>query len=245
MQIDVQRVDYSDIEPLRTGYRQEANCQIIHDSVLRRGMADCWLIRIDGEVAGYGGIWNRYDPGRITEFHTLPEHRGSALPMYRALIEAGGASEADAQTNMPLMLLMLYDTCDDIRAENVLFADAFTSELRNPGGVFRARKPDDAAGPDGEAAWVFECEGEIAACGGFLTHYNPPYGDIFMSVAEKFRRRGIGSYVVQESKRVCREAGYTPAARCNAENAVSRKTLQRAGLLPCGRLLVGKIRRDD
>jgi GNAT superfamily N-acetyltransferase len=139
---------------------------------------------------------------------------------------------------------MLYDTCVDIRAENVLFADAFTSELPNPGGEFRPRRPDDAPGTDGEAAWVFECEGEIAACGGFLTHYNPPYGDIFMSVSEKFRRRGIGSYVVQEAKRVCREAGYTPAARCNAENGVSRRTLQKAGLLPCGRLLVGKIRLD-
>jgi GNAT superfamily N-acetyltransferase len=226
---------------LRDLYRQEAGCQIIHDSCLRRGIADSFLISIDGAVAGYGGVWNKYDPGRVMEFYTLPWWRGSSLPIYRELVAASGAMEAEAQTNMPLMLLMLYDTCTDIRAENVLFADAFTSTLPNPGGEFRRRRPDDAPGPDGDAEWVFEMDGEIAACGGFLTHYNPPYGDIFMSVAEPFRGRGIGSYVVQEAKRVCYEAGRKPAARCNAENVASRRTLQKAGLLPCGRLLVGKV----
>src|SRR5271165_6987298 len=38
-------------------------------------------------------------------------------------------------------------------------------------------------------------------------HYNVPYGDIFMAVAEPLRRRGYGGYLIQELKRVCYEMG--------------------------------------
>ncbi len=62
MQIGVERTEYTAIESLRASYRSEAGCQIIHDSTLRRGMADAYLIRIDGELAGYGGVWTRFDP---------------------------------------------------------------------------------------------------------------------------------------------------------------------------------------
>ena len=81
----------------------------------------------------------------------------------------------------------------------------------------------------------------VVAAGGVLCHYNPPYGDLFMGVAGPFRRRGYGSYLVQELKRVAYERGQVPAARCNAANGGSRATLQRAGLMPCARVLTGRI----
>lgn len=34
-----------------------------------------------------------------------------------------------------------------------------------------------------------------------------------LAVAEPFRRRGFGAFLVQELKRVCYEGGYVPAAR--------------------------------
>jgi GNAT superfamily N-acetyltransferase len=68
-----------------------------------------------------------------------------------------------------------------------------------------------------------------------------PYGDIYMSVAEPLRRRGLGSYLVQELKRVCYENGDVPAARCNPTNVASRKMLQKAGFVPCGHILAGKL----
>ena len=83
--------------------------------------------------------------------------------------------------------------------------------------------------------------GRVVATGGFLCHYNPPYGDLYMEVAEHARRQGYGSYLIQELKRVCYEAGRLPSARCSPENEASRRTLERAGLLSCGRLLVGEV----
>ena len=62
-----------------------------------------------------------------------------------------------------------------------------------------------------------------------------------MEVAESHRRCGYGSYLVQELKRVAYEMGRIPAARCNASNVASRATLQKAGMLPCARMLAGAL----
>jgi GNAT superfamily N-acetyltransferase len=91
---------------------------------------------------------------------------------------------------------------------------------------------------------VVELDGQVAGSGGILFHYNRPYGDIYMDVAEPFRRRGAGSFLVQELKRVCYEGGHVPAARCNPANIASRRTLQKAGFVPCGHILTGSVRID-
>ena len=82
-------------------------------------------------------------------------------------------------------------------------------------------------------------DGAVAAKGGILFHYNPPYGDIYMEVMEKFRKHGLGSYLVQELKRECYKLGAIPCARCDPTNVVSRKTLQRAGFVPFAHILNG------
>jgi GNAT superfamily N-acetyltransferase len=74
-----------------------------------------------------------------------------------------------------------------------------------------------------------------------LYHYNRPYGDIYMGIAESFRRKGLGAYLVQELKAVCRKEGTTPAARCNVTNLPSRKTLQKAGFIPCGNIITADL----
>jgi GNAT superfamily N-acetyltransferase len=62
-----------------------------------------------------------------------------------------------------------------------------------------------------------------------------------MDVAEPFRRRGLGSFLVQELKRVCYEGGSVPAARCSPRNIASYLTLQKAGFVPCGNILNGSV----
>src|SRR4029450_6274661 len=89
--------------------------------------------------------------------------------------------------------------------------------------------------------WLLEMEGNTGAKGGILFHYNRPYGDIYMEVSEPFRRRGLGSYLVQELKRRCYELGAIPCARCNPQNIASRRTLQRAGFVPFAHILNASI----
>jgi len=245
MKIEVRRAEYKDVQGLRELYRHEANCQIVTDSALMRAIADPYLIFVNDRIGGYGALWNTYPKGRLMEFHTLPDVRGMAATLFRELLIVSQATHIEAQTNMPLMLMMLYDHAREITTESILFQDAFTTRLVCPGGVFRRATYDDAAAmsPPQEdiGDWVLEFDGAVVANGGYLRHYNPPYGDIFMAVSESRRGRGFGSYLVQELKQVCYEAGSKPSARCNPGNLASRRTLQKAGLLPCGRLLAGEV----
>jgi len=246
MNTEVSRVEVNDVAPLRELYRQEMNCQIIHDSFPRRGFSDPYLLRVEGHIAGYGLVANRHDPDTVDEFYLFPDYRPAALPLFRQLLEASRATKIRAQTNDRLMLLMLYDCAANITSDTILFADALTTHLPCPAGVFRqvtaadkARLFEHKGEPEGD--WIIESEGIVVATGGALFHYNPPYGDIYMEVHEPYRRRGFGSYLVQELKRICYEMGKIPAARCNAANVGSRKTMEKAGLLPCGRILIGGV----
>jgi len=246
MKIEVSRVEVNDILPLRELYRKEMNCQIIHDSFPRRGFSDPYLIRVDGRIAGYGLVANKHYPDTVNEFYTVPDYRAAALPMFRQLLEVSRATKIRTQTNDRLLLLMLSDCAADISSDTILFADGFTTHLTCATGVFRKVTDADKERlfehkhePDGD--WMIESDGVAVATGGALFHYNPPYGDLYMEVHESYRRRGFGSYLLQELKKVCYEMGKTPAARCNVENVASRKTMEKAGLLPCGRVLEGNV----
>jgi GNAT superfamily N-acetyltransferase len=209
-------------------------------------MADPYVILVEGRLAGYGAVWNKYDPGQLMEFYVVPDRRADALPMFRALLAESGATRLEAQTNMPLMLLMFLDCAVNVRSENILFHDAFTTHLPAPNGMLLRVTDEDAGtfahGQEPVGEWMIEVDGAAVAKGGALYHYNAPYADIYMEVAEPYRRRGYGGYLVQELKRICYECGKKPAARCDVSNAASRKTLEKAGLLPCGHLLVGDVR---
>ena len=92
---------------------------------------------------------------------------------------------------------------------------------------------------DGGAKWLLQLDGDIAGTGGILYHYNRPYGDVFMEIAEPFAAGAWGAFLVQELKGICYEGGSVPAARCNVNNAASRSTLQKAGFSPCGNIVTG------
>ena len=141
---------------------------------------------------------------------------------------------------------MLYDCATGISSDTVVFHEGLTTNLSAQGVIFREATEADKGRifehriePVGE--WLLERDGAVVATGGIATHYNPPYGDLFMEVDEPHHRRGYGGYLIQELKRSCYEMGRVPAARCNVANAASRATLQRAGLFPCARLLSGVL----
>jgi GNAT superfamily N-acetyltransferase len=248
MNIEVSRVHVDEITPLRELHRQAMSCQIMHDSFPRRGFSDAYLIRVDGRIGGYGLVANVHWPETVHEFYSLPEYRAAALPMFRQLLEASQATHILAQTNDRLQTLMLYDCAESITGDTILFEDGPPTHLTCPAGIFRKTTEADrprleAQKLDPDSGWLIESEGVPVATGGILFHYNPPYGDLYMAVAESHRQRGYGSFMVQELKRIAYEIGKIPAARCNVSNVASRRTLQRAGMLPCARLLVGDVVR--
>ena len=239
-----------EILPWRDLYRQEMNCQIIHDSLhARKGWTEPYLLMSGGVIAGYGSIavggpWK--GKPAIFEFYVAPPCRSHVFDLFSALLTACKAEASEAQSNDPLLMALLHTFAQNVTSSSILFHDKLTTAHLPDGAIFRHATADDAARvfphqvePVGD--WVLEVEGRLAATGGILFHYNRPYGDIYMEVAAAFRRRGLGCYLVQELKRVCYEQGSVPAARCSPMNIPSRKTLQKAGFVPCGHILTGSV----
>jgi GNAT superfamily N-acetyltransferase len=238
MEFTVRMVEVKEILPWRELYRQEMNCQIIHDSLhARDGWTQPYLIELAGEAAGYGSIvvggpWA--GTRTLFEFFVLEQQRSRFFEAFEALRSASGADAIETQTNDVMLTAILHTWAHDVASEKIIFEDKLATAYRVPGAVLRKREP--------EGDWMLlEVGGELAARGGILYHYNRPYGDIWMEVAEAFRGRGFGTYLVQELKRICYEGGSVPCARCNTSNVASRKTPQKAGFVPRAHILVGKL----
>ena len=247
-QPDITAVPLEAILALREEYRREMNCQIVHDSWHARGFTQSYLFRVADQVVGYGSIGASQGAPRtiVKEFFIRPAYRGSALPIFRRFLKAGGATTIEAQTNDPLLFDLLNQCAVAVSSDTILFSDAAVTHLEAPGVTLRPvslfdrlRMFPHTHEPVGD--WGLEADSRIVATGGLLFHYNPPYGDIYMEVAAPFRRRGCGSYLVQELKRIAREGGHVPAARTGQDNTASQRTLRRAGMMPCGRIVTGRL----
>jgi GNAT superfamily N-acetyltransferase len=245
----VEEVPVEEILGMRDEYRREMDCQIVHDSWHARGFTRSYLLRAGDAVVGYGSVGG--PPGEpqeiVKEFHLRKSFRGRASALFCGLVAASGARWIEAQTNDVLLTLMLHDFATDLTSDRILFDDGLTTAWPPPPGANlralesaeRERVFEHTVEPVGD--WGLESDGAIVATGGFLSHYNPPWSDIHMEVAAPYRRRGFGSYLVQELKRICRKAGKIPGARCRADNQSSRRALERAGMLPCARIVRGRI----
>ncbi len=250
MQAKARPASNADTLSLRTRYRQEMNCQIVHDSIHRRaGWTLTYLLQVGGADAGFGslavgGPWK--DKPSLFEFYVLPEHRTHAFDLFEALLEATDARFIEIQSNELLLAAMVHTYARDVVSEKIVFQDGMTTALPSGGATLRCVTSDDdvrraieerQGGPE----WVLELDGQLAGKGGVLFHYNRPYGDIYMEIDESLRRRGLGAWLVQEIKRAAYELGAIPCARSSPENVASRRTLQKAGFTPLAHMLTGTI----
>lgn len=236
--VTVEATTYEAIAPLREELRSRAGCQIVRDSILRRGLAQPYAIGRDGVTVGYGGVWVEHDPGRVMEFWVTPGAREIAPACYAEFVRVCAAHELEAQTNLPLMHAMMTRFGSDPKPTHFLFEDVGSSSLGARDWVVRAPTPADG---EVDAEWVVDDAGRVVAEGGLLGHYNPPYLDVYMSVEPERRGEGIGAWLVQELCRIARSRGSVPAARCSIENEASRRTLLRGGMREVGTIECARV----
>ena len=250
MRISTALASSQDTLPLRVRYRTEANGQIVHDSIHRRpGWTKSYLLQIGGSVVGFGSVaiagpWK--DKPTVFEFYVLPERRGRAFDLFEAFVAASGARFFEVQTSDRLLTVMLHAYSSDLASEKIIFRDELTTSLPAQGAALKRVTSENESvrcfqDRAGTSEWTLELQAKAVGSGTLLFHYNHPYCDVAMEVNEEYRRRGLGAYLVQELKRIAYEMGGVPAARCSPNNVASRKTLQKAGLVPFAHILVGHI----
>lgn len=249
--ITVQQVPLQDIAAMREAFRAEMNCQIVHDSIHHRHGWTLEFALAEGDrTVGYAslavnGPWRNRPT--FYELYVAPDRRSRAYALFEAFLTTTQPAAFEVQSSDVLTTTMALTFARDIATERVVFRDHSTTMHVLPGatlGCVTAAEDIQAAiaARQGGGEWELDVDGTRVGKGGILFHYNPPYGDVYMEIDEGFRRRGYGSYLVQELKRICCELGAIPAARCDPTNTASQRTLQRAGFLPNAHVMIGAFR---
>lgn len=235
------------ILPFRKKFLKENKFQIRYNACHERNWTDSYLLLKGSQAVGYGsikGLKQISDRDTIFEFYITPSKRSFAPSFYKALINAAQVQFAEAQSNDILNSQMLQIHCTDVEENVILFGESQASLTYPENITFRkVKESDDVFGKKKEdlGGFVLESEGQIVAEGGYMTHYNKPYADLFMEVDPKERRKGYGSFIIQELINDCKKNNLIPAARCLAKNEASKKTLIKAGFNIVGNMLQGKI----
>jgi len=248
MTLSAIKTNLQEILPLRNLFLQENNFQIRYNAQHERGWSDSYLITHDEEKIGYGSISGKENIGdrdAIFEFYIIPSFRNLAPLAFSKLVHASRVPFIICQSNDLLLLSLLFQFGQNINADTVLLEEDFTSSLYIDSVIFRKRNDKDIvfehkAEPVG--TYVLEFNSEVVATGGFFLHYNMPFADLYMEVREDCRRKGFGSFLIQEIKKQCYLAGRVPAARTGLDNIASRATLIKVGFKVAGFMLSGTIR---
>ncbi|HEY5919427.1 MAG TPA: GNAT family N-acetyltransferase [Chryseolinea sp.] len=248
MEIQVQKATLQDVLILRRLFLQENNFQIRYDSCHARGWSDSYIVWHNGLKIGYGSV-KGYDKiedrDAVFEFYIIPVFRNLAPKAFEELLKVSGASFIECQTNDSFLASFAYTYGTHLSSDTILFSDSRVTHLPAMDAIFRPSLPDDKvfehrAEPPGN--FVVEWQGEVVATGGFLLHYNMPFADIYMEAREDSRRKGFGSFLVQEVKVQCYLSGRVPAARTGSTNLASKATLLRAGLSVAGHILLARVK---
>jgi len=248
MNLQITQTELKEILPLRELYLQEINAQSRYHACHERGWSDSYTLVLEGKKIGYGsvkGLEALSDRDAIFEFYILPFYRKYQSRFFSQLLEVSEAAHIECQTNDPALSALMYEFAESIHSDVVLFEDHISTQMIRKDVVFRRRrKEEDVFGKKEKdiGPYVLEKNGEVVADGGFLTHYNAPFADLFMEVKKEYWGQGLGSYMLQEVKKECYRAGRAPAARCYISNHASRATLLKAGMKVCGFMLTGSVR---
>jgi GNAT superfamily N-acetyltransferase len=248
MTVGASRTNLARILPLRAQFLQENNFQIRYNACHERGWTDSYVLTSEDVEIGYGSIKGQElaDRDTVFEFFVIPPFRARASRCFAELLSMSSARLIECQSNDHLLAAMLFEFARNINADVFLFEGHAPANHECPGGIFRKRRDNDRifdhlVEPVGE--YVVELDGKVVATGGFLSHYNKPFVDLYMEVEANHRRKGVGTFLVQEIIKQCQVVGCVPAARCSVQNAASRATLTKAGMRVCGLMLTGEVKR--
>ncbi len=238
--MEVTKTTLSTIAHFREQFLEENNIQFVFDKCHRYGWADTYLFIINGEQVGYGSVWGknkREDRDAIFEFYLIREWRHLSDQFFITFCKSSGAFYIECQSNDRFIYPMFEKFATNTVTEAILFADDHETDLYVESTIIEKK---EQANPD-DRQYVLIHNGEEAGGGGFMLNYNFPYADIYYEIHESHRRRGLGSYLVQELKKQIYKMGRMPAARCNVANEISKSTLLNAGMIVCGLRVNGDI----
>ncbi len=216
--------------------------------------ATFWEIHDGEHCAGYFCTGSDND---LLRFHLFENYLVQAQEFFRWIISTQGIQYAITSTIESLY----FSLCLDIQVSNTLHSYLFrdnkrielSSGLSN--SIFRKaekRELDDImrfyqANTEGSGEWIeafvkkrldlaelfvlYEQQTLVATGECIPSPKQLPYTDLGMIVAQSYRGRGLGSFMLTRLKKHCYETGWEPICSCAADNLASKKAIEKAGFV--------------
>lgn len=242
--MEIKRTTYSTIAQLREAFLDEVNIQFVLDKCYRYDWADAYGFYINQELVGYGSVWGKHtreDRDTLFEFYVAPQHRDLEEQFFINFCHTSNVPYIECQTNDKLLYPFFEKYASNINTDAILFTDHHSTNFQGSG--VHLQKCEQPNSDDNHYVLVKNAE-EVGE-GGFMINYNFPYADIYYSIHEQHRRKGFGTFFVQELKAEVYKQNRIPSGRCNPSNIASKATILKAGMIVCGERLSGETNLDE
>lgn len=218
------------------------------------GNSQCYIINYNGQKVGHCFIDSKKT---LVQFHVIKEHYLNATEIFEYLLSNELVKNASVSTKETEFLSLCLDYQKSISIDSYLFTDIknIESHLTNFENIsFRLATNDDIeiikikcdAAFEGyyedlienDQLFVLYSNDILLGIGEFrIFKSDHRYGDIGMVVAEDYRKKGIGTYIITQLKEHCYKNNLKPMACCNPKNIASRKTLEKSGFIANHRII--------
>jgi GNAT superfamily N-acetyltransferase len=216
--------------------------------------ATFWEIQDQEQHAGHFCIGTNHE---LLRFHLLENYLARAQELFRWIVSTYGIQQAITSTTEPLYFSLCLDLQSSVTPHSYLFRDhqrteplpvfsngsirkAHTAELDDLVRFYRANTEGPGEWIEGflherltrEELFVLHDRQVIVATGECIpSPQQPPYADLGMVVAQAYRGRGLGSFMLSQLKHYCYETGWKPICSCAADNHASKKAIEKAGFI--------------
>ncbi len=216
--------------------------------------SECYEIIYDEKIVGHFFV---NSSKTLVQFHVSKEYYTYAAEIFEYLIKSDIVENAAVSTKETEFLSLCLDYQRSTKVHSYLFTDNKRIKYELDGFKtlsFRLAKTVDIdtiknkcdAAFDGyyedlienDQIFVLYEEDSLLGIGEFrISKSNEQFGDIGMIVAEEYRRKGVGTYIITKLKEHCFNNKLMPMAGCDITNIASKKTLEKSGFISNHRII--------
>lgn len=224
-------------------------------------------IQDQGQRLGHFCLGN---DNELLRFYLVERYQARAQELFRWIISTCSIQQAIASTIEPLYFSLCLDLQSSVALHSYLFRDHQRAELVSALSTSSFRKAsktelDDLvrfyqANTEGPGKWIegflrerltreelfvlYERQTLVATGECIPSQQQPPYADLGMVVAQAYRGRGLGSFMLSQLKQYCYETGWKPICSCAADNRASKKAIEKAGFISDHRRVIMQLSNE-
>lgn len=217
-----------------------------------------WGISIANEMIGYACVDKE---GQLLQFYIVQEYLSEGEAIFRLFLEKLNIKQGMVGTNNPTFLSLALNRVKKMEVNTLLFKKTLDVTIAEKEGTLRKAQEGDTTRivdfchysigapkmwlemyiggliANGEV-YILEKAGDIiGTCEVRKNVTAPTYVDIGMIVSPDYRKRGYGTYLLDQAKKIAIELGLTPICSCEKENLGSLKAIHNCGFRSTYQLL--------